>query len=93
MHLMTDVMAKTCSARERQDNKLHFSWNYMSFYREVPRLGAKRNVGLTYSILAAISFKIVSLGTYTAIHGFFHASKAPWKSFSLMLSNTACDFL
>jgi hypothetical protein len=24
---------------------------------------------------------------------FFHAWKAPWKSFSLMLSSTACDFL
>jgi hypothetical protein len=36
-------------------------------YRKVPRLGQKRNVGLTYSILATMSFKIVSLGKYTAI--------------------------
>jgi hypothetical protein len=55
---------------------------------------SKKNAGLTYSILAAISFKTVSLGTYTAIPSFFsHASKAPWKSFSLMLSSTACDSL
>jgi hypothetical protein len=35
-------------------------------YRKVPGLG-KKNAGLAYSILAAISFKIVSMGTYTAI--------------------------
>jgi hypothetical protein len=39
-------------------------------YRKVPGLGQKRNAGLTYSILAIISFKIVSLGTYTAIPSF-----------------------
>jgi hypothetical protein len=39
-------------------------------YQKVPRLGHKINAGLTYSILA-ISFKIVSLGTYTAIPLFF----------------------
>jgi hypothetical protein len=32
----------------------------MRFYRKVSKLGQKRNAGLTYSILAAISFKIVS---------------------------------
>jgi hypothetical protein len=37
------------------------------FYWKVPGLGQKREAGLTYSILAAISFKIVSLGMYTAI--------------------------
>jgi hypothetical protein len=39
-------------------------------YRKVPGPGKKRNAGLTYSILAAISFKIVSLGTHTAIPTF-----------------------
>jgi hypothetical protein len=34
---------------------------------KTPGLGQKRNAGLTYSILAAISFKIISLGTYTVI--------------------------
>jgi hypothetical protein len=38
----------------------------LEVYWKVPRLGQKRNAGLTYSILAAISFKIVSLETYTA---------------------------
>jgi hypothetical protein len=37
------------------------------YYQEVPGLGQKRNSGLIYSILASITFKIVSLGTYTAI--------------------------
>jgi hypothetical protein len=40
-------------------------------YQKVPGLGQKRNAGLTDSILAAISFKIISLGTYTAIPSFF----------------------
>jgi hypothetical protein len=40
-------------------------------YRKVPRLGQKRNAGLTYSILAATSFRIVSLGMYTAIASLF----------------------
>jgi hypothetical protein len=39
--------------------------------RKVPGLGQKRNAGLTYSVLAAISFKVVTLGTYTAILWFF----------------------
>jgi hypothetical protein len=34
-------------------------------YRKVPEIGQKISAGLTYSISAAISFKIVSLGTYT----------------------------
>jgi hypothetical protein len=40
-------------------------------YRKVSTLGQKRNAGLTYSISAAISFKIDSLGTYTVIPSFF----------------------
>jgi hypothetical protein len=41
-----------------------------------------------------ISFKIVSLGMYTAIPSFsFRASKAPWKSFSVMLLSTAWDYI
>jgi hypothetical protein len=48
-------------------------------YWKVPGLGQKRYSDITYSILAAISFKIVSLGSYTVIPLFFHASKAPWK--------------
>jgi hypothetical protein len=39
-------------------------------YWKVPRLGQKRNAGLTYSILAAVFFKIVSLGMYTVISFF-----------------------
>jgi hypothetical protein len=53
----------------------------MRYYWKVPKLGQK--------ILAALSFKIVSLGTYSDPIIFFHASKAPWKSFSLMLLSTA----
>jgi hypothetical protein len=40
-------------------------------YWKVPRLGKKRNAGLTYSILPAMSFKIVLLGIYTVIPSFF----------------------
>jgi hypothetical protein len=40
-------------------------------YQKVPRLGQKRNTGLTYSVLAAISYKIVSLGMHTVILSFF----------------------
>jgi hypothetical protein len=43
---------------------------YVWSYRKVPGLGQKRNAGLTYSILAAISLKIF-LGTYTVIPLFF----------------------
>jgi hypothetical protein len=47
-------------------------WLFMSkktreLYHKVPGLGQRRNTGLTYSILAVISFKIVSLGMYTVI--------------------------
>jgi hypothetical protein len=48
----------------------------MRFYRKVSGLGQKRNSGLTYSILADISFKIISLGTYTAIPLFFSHLKS-----------------
>jgi hypothetical protein len=45
-------------------------------YRKVPGLGQKRNGGLTYVVLAAISFKIVSLGTYAVIPSFFPCFKS-----------------
>jgi hypothetical protein len=40
-------------------------------YRKVPGLGHNRKCGLIYLILAAISFKIVAIGTYTEIPIFF----------------------
>jgi hypothetical protein len=40
-------------------------------YWKVPALGQRRNAGLTNAILAAVSFKIVSLGMHTAIPSFF----------------------
>jgi hypothetical protein len=43
---------------------------------EVPGLSQKGNAGLTCSILAAISLKIVSLGMYTAISSFFPCFKS-----------------
>jgi hypothetical protein len=45
-------------------------------YQKVPGLGQKRNAGLTYSMLAAISFKMVSLGMYTVILTFFPRFKS-----------------
>jgi predicted tellurium resistance membrane protein TerC len=39
----------------------------MRCYQKVPGLSQKRNASLIYSILAAISFRIVSLGMYTVI--------------------------
>jgi hypothetical protein len=39
-------------------------------YQKVPAISKNRNAGVNYSILTAISFKIVSLGTYTAIPSF-----------------------
>jgi hypothetical protein len=54
---------------------LLFNWSLSCIthevYRKVPGLGQKRNAGLTYSILATISLKIVSFGMYTAIPSFF----------------------
>jgi hypothetical protein len=44
---------------------------FYEVYRKVPELGQKRNSGLTYSILATISF-----GTYTAILSFFPSFKS-----------------
>jgi hypothetical protein len=44
--------------------------NSTRFHREVPGIRKRRNADLTYSMLAAISFKIVSLGTYIAIPSF-----------------------
>jgi hypothetical protein len=52
----------------------------------------KRNAGLTYLILAATSFKLVPLRMYTAIPSLLHASKGTWKSFSLTLPSTVCDY-
>jgi hypothetical protein len=49
---------------------------YTRSNRKAPRLGQKRNAGLTYSILAAISFKTDSLGTYTAILSLFSCFKS-----------------
>jgi hypothetical protein len=43
----------------------------MRCYWKVPGLGQRRNAGLTYSILAAVSFIIVSFGIYTVISSFF----------------------
>jgi hypothetical protein len=40
-------------------------------HQKVPGLDQKRNTGLNYSILAAISIKIVSLGMYIEIPSFF----------------------
>jgi hypothetical protein len=45
-------------------------------YQKVPRRGQKRNAGLSYSILAAISFKIVPIGMCTAIPSFFPCFKS-----------------
>jgi hypothetical protein len=45
-------------------------------YQKVTGLGQKRNAALTYVNLTVIFFKIVSLGTYTAIPSFF----PPFKS-------------
>jgi hypothetical protein len=45
-------------------------------YQKVPGLGKKMNAGLTYSILAAHSFKTVSLGMYTEIPKFFPCFKS-----------------
>jgi hypothetical protein len=53
-------------------NFIFSCWILATYKTEtVPRLGQKSNAELTYSILAAISFKIVSLGMYTAITLFF----------------------
>jgi hypothetical protein len=40
-------------------------------YQKVPGLGQKRNAGLTYSILAAIAFKIVPWERIQGSHCFF----------------------
>jgi hypothetical protein len=43
---------------------------------KVPGLGQKRNAGFTNSVLAAINFKIASLGRYTAIPSSFPRFKS-----------------
>jgi hypothetical protein len=45
-------------------------------YGKVPGRGKKINAGLTYSILFAISFKIVSFETYAVIPLFFPRFKS-----------------
>jgi hypothetical protein len=64
---------------------------YTRGYQKVPGLGQKRNAGLTYSILAAISFKIVSLGTYKLIPSFLPCFKstgnAIWEKKNLLKDN------
>jgi hypothetical protein len=56
--------------------RIHTSTSQQNTYRKFAGLGQKRNADLTYSILAAISFKIVSLGTYTAIPSFLPCFKS-----------------
>jgi hypothetical protein len=43
---------------------------------ESSQIRSTKNAGLTYLILSAISFKIVSLGTYTEIPSFFPCFKS-----------------
>jgi hypothetical protein len=45
-------------------------------YQKDPRLAQKRNAELSDSILAAVSFKILSLGTYTATQLLFPCFKS-----------------
>jgi hypothetical protein len=59
--------------------KRRHSVSFMRCYLKVPGLGKKGNAGLTYSILAAISFKIVSLGMYTVFPSFFPCFKSKMK--------------
>jgi hypothetical protein len=66
------------------DSKHVTIYRHMRYYQKVPGLGQKRYAGLTYSIFAAISFKIVSLGMYTAIPSFFPRFKSTWKSLSFV---------
>jgi hypothetical protein len=60
---------------------------------ESPELCQKINAGLTYSIMAAISFKIVSLGTYTTIPSFFLHFKSTVEVILVHVLSTACDSL
>jgi hypothetical protein len=70
------VKAETGLDWSRIGSNLKAPWSclvlipYTWCHQKVPGLGQKRNVGLTCSILAAISFKIVSLGPYTTIPSF-----------------------
>jgi hypothetical protein len=61
------VWIKSCDIWTSAASVIH----QYNVYRKVPRLGQKRNAGLTYSVLAAISF-----GTYTAIPSFFPRFKS-----------------
>jgi hypothetical protein len=53
-----------------------YGMEYYEVYRKVPRVSKKINDGLTYSSLASNFFKIVSLGTYTAIPSFIPRFKS-----------------
>jgi hypothetical protein len=55
----------------------------MRFYWRVPGLSKKRNAGLTYSILSAISFKIVSFGMYPVGYQILFQNVIPSVSFSI----------
>jgi hypothetical protein len=60
----------------------------MRVYWKVPGLCQKRNADLTFSILAAISFKIISLRTYTVI------KETPWpQSASKLYRPSDCRLL
>jgi hypothetical protein len=59
-----------------EETHVYFSVWCTRCYQNVHRLGRKRNTGLTYSILAAISFKKVALRTYTVIPLFFLCFKS-----------------
>jgi hypothetical protein len=47
---------------------------HMIYHQKIPRLEKRRNAGLTYSVLAAILFKTVSLEMYTVITLFFFST-------------------
>jgi hypothetical protein len=72
---------------------ISFKPTFMRCYQKVPGLGQKRNAGLIYTILAAISFKSFLGNIYNDPIVFSTLQKAPWKSLSLMLSGTTCDSL
>jgi hypothetical protein len=69
-----------------------FLMGYYEVLREVLRLGQKRNAGLTYSILAAISLKMVSLEMYTAISSFSPYFKSTVKVIFLNAVGYHCWF-
>jgi hypothetical protein len=70
-HLQIITTSNYNSLTELHTPNITATTAHMRCCQKVPGLGQKRNAGLTYSILAAISFKIVSLGMYTAVPLFF----------------------